>query len=155
MSTKPSNTPQITAWHTMAAEAVFQALASSETGLSTEQVKERLRLHGPNQITKKPTDSVLQLLWRQINNPLIWVLLGSAAVAILLGKVTDGLVVLSVVLINAVIGFIQEFKAGRAIEALSSMVPQNAMVLRDGRSLMVPAVELVPGDVVLLAAGPL
>jgi len=153
MSTKPSNTPQITAWHTMAAEAVFQALASSETGLSTEQVQERLRLHGPNQITKKPTDSVLQLLWRQINNPLIWVLLGSAAVAILLGKVTDGLVVLSVVLINAVIGFIQEFKAGRAIEALSGMVPQNAMVLRDGRSLMVPAVELVPGDVVLLAAG--
>lgn len=137
----------------MDAEAVFHAVASSETGLSTEQVQERLQLHGLNQITKKPTDSVLQLLWRQINNPLIWVLLGSAGVAIALGKVTDGLVVLAVVLINAVIGFIQEFKAGRAIEALSGMVPQNAMVIRDGRSMMVPAIELVPGDVVQLAAG--
>ena len=137
MTTKSSNNPlttATTAWHTLDAGAVFQKIASSEAGLSSEQVQERLRLHGPNQITKKPTDSVLQLLWRQINNPLIWVLLGSAGLAILLGKVTDGLVVLSVVVINAVIGFIQEFKAGRAIEALSGMVPQNAMVVRDGRA---------------------
>ena len=156
MTTKSSNNPlttATTAWHTLDAGAVFQKIASSEAGLSIEQVQERLRLHGPNQITKKSKDSVLQLLWRQINNPLIWVLLGSAGLAILLGKVTDGLVVLSVVVINAVIGFIQEFKAGRAIEALSGMVPQNAMVVRDGRSLMVPAIELVPGDVVQLAAG--
>lgn len=153
MSSKSSNTSRTDAWHTMTTEAVFQAIASSEVGLNTSQVQERQRLHGPNQITKKPTDSVFQLLWRQINNPLIWVLLGSAAVAIVLGKVTDGLVVLAVVLINAVIGFIQEFKAGRAIEALSGMVPQNAMVVRDGKAMMVPAVELVPGDVVLLAAG--
>ncbi len=96
---------------------------------------------------------MLQLLWRQINNPLIWVLLGSGTLAVLLGKMTDGLVVLSVVVINAIIGFIQEFKAGRAIEALSEMVPQNATVIREGRNVMVPAVELVPGDVVLLAAG--
>jgi magnesium-transporting ATPase (P-type) len=80
---------------------------------------------------------VVQRLWRQINNPLIWLLLGAVGLAIALGKVTDGLVVLSVVLINAVIGFIQEFKAGRAIKALSDMVPQNAMVMRDGRSVMV------------------
>ena len=96
---------------------------------------------------------MLQLLWRQINNPLIWVLLGSGTLAVVLGKMTDGLVVLAVVVINAIIGFIQEFKAGRAIEALSEMVPQNATVIREGRNVMVPAVELVPGDVVLLAAG--
>ncbi len=66
---------------------------------------------------------------------------------------TDGLVVLSVVVINAIIGFIQEYKAGQAIEALSDMVPQNATVTRDGRMLTVPAAELVPGDLVQVAAG--
>ena len=153
MRAKPQIPSPTTAWHTMDAGAVVQSLASSETGLSTEQARERLHLHGPNQIVKKSKEGVLQLLWRQINNPLIWVLLGSASLAIVLGKMTDGLVVLSVVLINAVIGFIQEFKAGQAIEALSAMVPHNAMVVRDGSSVMVPAVELVPGDVVMLAAG--
>ncbi|WP_310600866.1 HAD-IC family P-type ATPase [Desulfobulbus sp.] len=148
-----ASNPASKAWHTMDAATVLQALASGEAGLSVDQAGERLRLHGPNQIKRKPKDSVLQLLWRQINNPLIWVLLASAGLAMLLGKLTDGLVVLAVVAINAVIGFIQEFKAGRAIEALSSMVPQNATVIRDGRNMMVPAVELVPGDLVLLAAG--
>jgi len=153
MNTQSSKNSQTVDWHTMDAEAVFQTIGSSDAGLNSQQVKERQQLHGPNQIIKKPADSVVQLLWRQINNPLIWVLLGAAGLAIGLGKVTDGLVVLSVVLINAVIGFIQEFKAGRAIEALSGMVPQNATVVRDGRSVMVPAVEVVPGDMVLLAAG--
>jgi Ca2+-transporting ATPase len=142
-----------TPWHTLSPEETFKILTSSEAGLSQEQVQQRLQIHGPNQIKRKPKDSVLQLLWRQINNPLIWVLLGSGTLAVTLGKMTDGLVVLSVVVINAIIGFIQEFKAGRAIEALSDMVPQNATVIREGRNLTVPAVELVPGDVVLLAAG--
>lgn len=153
MTTNSANPPQTSSWHTLTADAAFNALASNESGLSPEQASERLQQYGPNQIKRKPKDSVLQLLWRQINNPLIWVLLGSGTLAVALGKMTDGLVVLAVVLINAVIGFIQEFKAGRAIEALSSMVPQNAMVVRGGKSVMVPASELVPGDVVLLAAG--
>ena len=80
-------------------------------------------------------------------------LLGSGTLAVGLGKMTDGLVVLSVVVINAIIGFIQEYKAGQAIEALSDMVPQNATVTRDGRMLTVPAAELVPGDLVQVAAG--
>ncbi|WP_035216358.1 cation-translocating P-type ATPase [Desulfobulbus elongatus] len=153
MHPERSSHAQADAWHTMDTAAVLQALASGEAGLSAAAADERLRLHGPNQIKRKPKDSVAQLLWRQINNPLIWVLLASAGLAMLLGKLTDGLVVLSVVVINAVIGFIQEFKAGRAIEALSGMVPRNATVIRDGRNQTVPAIELVPGDLVLLAAG--
>jgi len=148
-----NNKVQNAVWHAMDVEAVFTTLAGRETGLSLEEVQERLQIHGPNQIKRKSKEGVLQVLWRQINNPLIWVLLGSGTLAVLLGKMTDGLVVLSVVLINSVIGFIQEFKAGRAIEALSDMVPQNATVIREGRNVAVPAVELVPGDVVLLAAG--
>ncbi len=152
-STTLTDNQQKAHWHTLNPEAVFKELASNEGGLTQDQAGERLRLHGPNQIKRKPKDSVLHLLWRQINNPLIWVLLGSGTLAVVLGKMTDGLVVLAVVVINAIIGFIQEFKAGRAIEALSEMVPQNATVIREGRNTMVPAVELVPGDVVLLAAG--
>ena len=80
-------------------------------------------------------------------------LLGSTALAILIGKITDGLVVLSVVVINTIIGFLQEFKAGKAIEALSAMVPQNASVIREGKNIIVPVSELAPGDIVLLASG--
>ncbi|MCL2790476.1 MAG: HAD-IC family P-type ATPase [Desulfobulbus sp.] len=145
--------PTDNAWHAMDSAEALRSLASGEAGLSAAQASERLRLYGPNEIEKKPKDSIGELLWRQINNPLIWVLLTSAAVAMVLGKLTDGLVVLAVVVINAVIGFIQEFKAGRAIEALSAMVPWNATVIRDGRKVTIPAAELVPGDLVLLAAG--
>jgi len=141
------------AWHALEVDAVFRTLGSDEAGLSPEQANERFQQHGPNRIRRKPREGALQLLWRQIDNPLIWVLLGSGTLAVVLGKITDGLVVLAVVLINALIGFVQEFKAGRAIEALSDMVPQNAMVIREGRSVLVPAAELVPGDLVLLAAG--
>jgi len=132
---------------------VLDALQTSEAGLSIVQARERLHIYGPNQIRKRQKDGVLRLFWRQINNSLIWVLLGSGLLAITLGKITDGLVVLSVVLINAVIGFIQEFKAGEAIEALSKMIPQNTTVIREGKNSTVPAAELVPGDLVVLAAG--
>ncbi len=146
-------TPTTPLWHTLEPQNTLSQLESSERGLSSEQASERLQQYGRNEIERKAKESLLQLLWRQINNPLIWVLLGSASLAMVLGKITDGLVVLAVVVINAIIGFIQEFKAGRAIEALSGMVPRNATVLRDDRNLTLPAAELVPGDVVLLAAG--
>ncbi len=140
-------------WHTYDTHQLTSLLQSSEGGLTTDIANQRLAQYGHNEIQRKAKESLLQLLWRQINNPLIWVLLGSASLAMVLGKVTDGLVVLAVVIINAIIGFIQEFKAGRAIEALSGMVPRIATVLRDGRNITLPAAQLVPGDVVLLAAG--
>jgi Ca2+-transporting ATPase len=132
---------------------VIEWLRSSYTGLSSEESRRRFQEFGANQIKRKKKDGPLKLLWRQINNPLIWVLLGSSILATSLGKITDGLVVLSVVIINTIIGFIQEFKAGKAIEALSDMVPENATVLRDGHPSTIPVSEIVPGDVVQLAAG--
>ncbi len=149
----PSDQSPNKAWHTLSPEQLFAVLQSEYKGLSSSEASSRLAHYGPNTIHRKPKDSLLQLLWRQINNPLIWVLLASGTLAIALGKMTDGLVVLAVVVINSIIGFIQEYKAGRAIEALSSMVPQNAVVLRDGHPLNVPATDLVPGDVVVLSAG--
>ena len=140
-------------WHAAEYGHVLEIIESSQDGLTSAEAKKRLSKFGMNQIIKKNGDGVLKLLWRQINNPLIWVLLGSSTLATLLGKITDGLVVLSVVVVNTIIGFIQEYKAGKAIEALSDMVPENATVLRDGKYIMMPVSEIVPGDIVQMAAG--
>ncbi|KJS03633.1 MAG: cation transporter [Desulfobulbaceae bacterium BRH_c16a] len=141
------------AWHNMAAEDAFRILESSESGLATDEANRRLAVHGPNVLQRHSGDGPLQLLWRQINNPLIWVLIGSAGLAIGLGKITDGSVVFAVVVINTIIGFFQEYRAGKAIEALSDMVPEIAAVIRDGKRNDLPVADLVPGDVILLASG--
>ena len=140
-------------WHATEYEQVLEEMESSKTGLTSYEAKTRLEEFGANQIKRKRKDGPFKLAWRQINNPLIWVLIGSSTLATLIGKITDGLVVLSVVIINTVIGFIQEFKAGNAIEALGGMVPDNATVLRDGTNKTIPVSEIVPGDIVRLEAG--
>ena len=140
-------------WHSLDLADAYAALASGPEGLTSEQARERLAEHGPNVIQRVRGDGPLRILWRQIDNPLIWVLLGSAVVAVGLGKVTDGLVVLAVVVLNSLIGFIQEHRASRAIEALRDMVPEYATALRDGARHRVPVADLVPGDSVLLASG--
>lgn len=140
-------------WHAIKSDDALKLLESSPDGLSSAEAKVRLLKFGRNQIVRKKKDGIITLLWRQINNPLIWVLIGASALAILLGKLTDGLVVLSVVVVNTIIGFIQEFKAEKAIEALKDMVPENAAVLRDGQYITIHVSELVPGDIVQLAAG--
>lgn len=137
----------------MTVSEALTAQNSGEKGLSPADAADRLQKYGANLIVRKKQASPLIILWRQINNPLIWVLLVSGTLAIMLGKLTDGLVVLAVVVINAIIGFVQEFRAEKAISALSEMVPQNATVVRNGKNVTIAASELVPGDVVLLAAG--
>lgn len=139
--------------HAVEYNQVLDSLKSSHDGLTDDEAKNRLANYGLNQIKKKKGDGALKLIWRQINNPLIWVLLGASTLAVLLGKITDGLVVLSVVIVNTIIGFIQEYRAGKAIEALRDMVPENATVLRNGNYIIIPVSEIVPGDIVQLAAG--
>jgi Ca2+-transporting ATPase len=145
--------PDVPVWHANEIAALLAHLETSEQGLTSQQATQRLALHGPNLLPRIPGDGPLTILWRQINNPLIWVLLVSGALAIAIGKATDGLVVLAVVVINSIIGFVQEFRASRAIEALRDMVPAFASALRDGNSVTVPLAELVPGDVVTLSSG--
>ena len=141
------------AWHALDVAVAFAELDSSPSGLAASEAQERLRRHGPNVLERVAGDGAWRILWRQIDNPLILVLLASGAIAIALGKVTDGLVVLAVVVINGLIGFVQEYRANRAIEALRDMVPEYATTLRDGARHRVPVAELVPGDVVVLASG--
>ncbi|RYZ39231.1 MAG: HAD family hydrolase [Myxococcaceae bacterium] len=142
-------------WHALPPEAVLDQLDSTSEGLTEQAARERLARFGPNELKRARSDSLWKLLWRQINSPLIWVLIASAVLAIALGKVTDGLVVAAVVVLNTLIGFVQEYRAGKAIQALGHMVPESTTVVRDGRPVALPASELVPGDVVRLASGDL
>lgn len=141
------------AWHASPLADVLARLESSKDGLTSDQVAERLAEHGPNVLPRGVGAGSLRILWRQVDNSLIWVLLAAAAVAIALGKITDGLVVLAVVVINSVIGFFQEHRASRAIEALHDMVPEFASAIRDGVVATVPLADVVPGDVILLSSG--
>ena len=140
-------------WHAIDYKEVLENFESSLQGLELEEVETRRQKYGANELKRKNKDGILKVLWRQINNPLIWVLIGSSTLATALGKITDGMVVLAVVVVNSIIGFIQEYKAGKAIEALSNMVPENATVIRNGNIITIPVSEIVPGDIVQVAAG--
>lgn len=95
-----------TPWHAQPPDAVLTALGTTRQGLSASEAQARLERYGPNLLARRQGDTVWTLLWRQINNPLIWVLLASAALAIALGKPLDGSVVLGVVVLNTIIGFV-------------------------------------------------
>ncbi|MCE2999914.1 MAG: HAD-IC family P-type ATPase [Betaproteobacteria bacterium] len=129
------------------------ALDSCGTGLASDEVLRRRARHGPNRLPQSPLPSLLQRFLLQFHNVLIYVLLGSAAITLVLGHVADTLVILAVVLANAVIGFLQEGKAERSMEAIRRMLAPRASVLRDGVRQNVDAQDLVPGDMVLLQAG--
>jgi len=143
-------------WHTLAPDDVLSALSATRDGLITDEARKRLAQYGRNVLDKKRGASVLELIWGQINSPLIWVLIGSAVIAMLADPVDgikNGLVILAVVIINTIIGFAQEYKASKAIASLSAMVPEFATVQRDGKRVQLPVGELVPGDVVFLQSG--
>ncbi len=140
-------------WHGLPADAAFSALDSSPGGLSPEEARRRLARYGPNRLPATPRRSPLRRLAEQFNNVLIYVLLVSSAITAALGEWADTAVILGVVFINAFVGFVQEGKAERALEAIGEMLSHTAMVRRDGHRLEVPAEDVVPGDVVLLQPG--
>ncbi len=141
------------AWHNLSASDALSKIESAEAGLADSEAARRLEAVGPNVIQRAKGDGALKLLFRQINDPLIYVLLASAALAMAMGEAIDGAVVLAVVVLNTAIGFVQEFRAGKAIEALVDMVPQTATVVRGGQRSAIPAANVVPGDVVVIEAG--
>ncbi len=140
-------------WHSLAKETFFQELNSSESGLNEKEVKRRLKIFGYNTLQGKSSETIPRILLRQLHNPIVYVLLFSTGFAGLLGKFTDSLVVFSVVILNTLIGFIQEYRAHKTIRALTSMVPQKTSVLREGDTKLIHSSDLVPGDIVVLQAG--
>jgi magnesium-transporting ATPase (P-type) len=140
-------------WHAQAATEVLQHLAASETGLSSREARERLARHGPNRLAAAERPGWLRRFAAQFHNLLIYVLLAAGLTTLWLDDLIDAAVIFGVVLINAVIGFVQEGKAERALEAVHAMLASHAMVLRDGERHEIDAAQLVPGDVVLVESG--
>lgn len=135
------------------AEVVLIAETDEATGLSTVQWQERLAGLGPNELPARRGPSWVVRLLGQLHHPLIYVLLAAGGITAALGEVVDASVVFGVVVVNAIVGFIQEARAERALNALVAMVRTEVTVVRDGLPARVSSVELVPGDVVLLEAG--
>ncbi len=140
-------------WHAEGAEAALAALGSGPGGLTAAEAAARLERHGPNRLPAARRRSLLDRLLGQFRDLLIHVLLVSAAITAVLGHVTDTLVILAVVVANAVIGFLQEGKAERAMDSLREMLSPHAEVIRDGRRQEIAAEAVVPGDILLLDPG--
>ena len=122
-------------------------------GLSSEDAKARLERFGPNELREKPGPSILEMFIAQFKEPLVLVLIVAAVISAALREATEGIVIMAIVVVNAVLGVTQESRAEKALAALKKLAAPNARVRRDGVTVMVPARELVPGDVVLIEAG--
>jgi magnesium-transporting ATPase (P-type) len=140
-------------WHALAAEAALERLGTTAQGLSGAEAAARLARAGPNRLPEPPRRGALARFLDQFRSLLIYVLVGSAAISAALGHWLDAAVILAVVLLNGIVGFIQEGRAEAALAAIRDLLAPHAAVLRDGARRDVDAVELVPGDIVLLEAG--
>ena len=146
--------PPATDWHTHDAAAVLAAQQSDATsGLTSAQASLRLQTLGPNTLAARETRSAFELLLDQFKDFMIIILLAAAVVSGVLGEVTDTLVIVTIVALNAAIGFAQARRADQAIAALRQLAASRTQVLRDGQAQAIAASELVPGDIVLLEAG--
>ncbi len=143
-------------WHDQAVEHVaIEFKADLVHGLATGEAAERLHTHGPNALRKGKPVSPLAILARQFESLVIWVLIVAAAVSASLGEMIDGIAIIAIVALNAVIGFFQEYRAEKAAAALARLAAPRARVIRDGRAQVLPAAAIVPGDVLVLEAGDL
>jgi Ca2+-transporting ATPase len=140
-------------WHTQTIEQTFAELKSQPSGLSTADVTERTLQYGANEIQAAKRISAWEILFDQFKNILILILLGATAISLFLGHGIESIAIAVIVLFAVLLGFIQEYRAERAIEALKQMAAPTASVLRDGTEVKIPARELVPGDVILLHTG--
>lgn len=146
-------TDSSTRWHTLSVDDVFKRLDSTPRGLSSAEAAKRLEKFGPNELEAKAHVSPWTILLEQFKNVLIVILLLATALSAFLGHGVEAIAITVIVLFAVILGFIQEFRAERAIEALREMAAPFATVIRDGREERIPARDLVPGDVILLATG--
>ncbi len=140
-------------WHTSEVPAVFETLDSSENGLSVADAQSRLIQYGDNRLPDGGRKGFASIFLWQFADVMILVLLAAAVISGLVGDVQDTVAILSIVVINAVLGAVQQFRAEKAVAALKEMSTPDAVVIRGGKILTIPSVHIVPGDIVLLEAG--
>ncbi|MCX8147250.1 MAG: HAD-IC family P-type ATPase, partial [Candidatus Woesearchaeota archaeon] len=132
---------------------VLKELGTSEKGLSNEEAKLRLQKYGSNIIKETKKISPIKIFLNQFNSPVVWILMVAIAISAFLKEVVDSVVIGIILILNAVVGFIQEYRAEKAIEALKKMVSLKAIVIRDGKEMEIDAADLVPGDIIVLNTG--
>ncbi len=140
-------------WHQKNIEEVIEELGSSRQGLSPADAQKRFLVHGPNELTEKKKKTPFMMFLDQFKDFMILVLIAAALISGFIGEVSDTIAIIVIVVLNAVVGFIQEYRAEKAMAALKKMAAPSAAVMRNGMPETVSASQLVPGDVVLLEAG--
>ena len=140
-------------FHNKDLKEIFKALGTSEKGLTDEEVNRRIERYGLNEIKEKKKTSPIKIFFSQFNNFIVYILIAALVISFLLDEKIDAIVIGIILVINAVLGFIQEYKAEKAIEALKKMASLKASVIRDGNEKEVEAVNVVPGDIILLETG--
>jgi len=145
---------ETTLWHTMQIDKVVKNLGTNtDTGLSRTEVENRLKKYGYNQLEEKEGVSPLMLFLGQFNDFIVWVLIAAAIVSGFMGELVDAMAIIAIVIINAIIGFIQEYRAEKSLAALQKMSAPFSKVLRNGEMHSIPSRDIVPGDIALLEAG--
>jgi Ca2+-transporting ATPase len=150
----PARNELIISWHSLSTEQVLTELNTEfQTGLTSEEAARRLEKFGPNQLAEKPRPGFLRMVFDQLNNFVVILLIVASLISLVLGEYVDAGAIFAIVVLNAVLGVIQESRAEAALAALQKLAAPEAQVMRDGRRVSVPAPQLVPGDIVLLEAG--
>ncbi|MGD0013504.1 MAG: magnesium-translocating P-type ATPase, partial [Bryobacteraceae bacterium] len=147
-------TPLDTPWDTPLRD-LLGLLQATPAGLTSDEAKRRLRLHGPNSLVRESRFAALVSFLRLFANPLVIILLAASAVSIVLGDPVGGLIIIAIVLLSVLLNFFMEFQARHAVEEIRKQVATTAAVVRDGREQELPVAELVPGDIIRLNAGDL
>ena len=142
-------------WHDLDINKVFAIIGSSPSGLSSQEVEQRIAEYGFNELQEKKKRPVWLLFLSQFGDFMILVLIIAAIISGIIGDVSDTVIILVIVLLNAIMGFVQEYRAGKAMEALKKMATPQIKVMRNGQPANLSSIELVPGDIVLLEAGTL
>ncbi|HEX7483307.1 MAG TPA: HAD-IC family P-type ATPase, partial [Candidatus Bathyarchaeia archaeon] len=140
-------------WYSKSAEEALSELNVTIKGLTSLQAQQRLLLFGPNELKKEKGKSPLKLLLDQFTDILMIILLIATGLSFAVGEVTDAAIILAIVIASATLGFSQEYRSEKAVEPLKKMTAPTASVLRDGKEVRIPAVQLVPGDIILLYTG--
>ena len=140
-------------WHHLPSNEVIELMGSSPEGLNSDSVALKLAEYGPNELQEKKKKPLWVLFLQQFKDFMILVLVAAAVIAGIVGDLTDTIIIMVIVLLNAVVGFVQEYRAEKAMEALKKIAALQAQVIRNGKPVALPSAELVPGDLVLLEAG--
>jgi len=142
-----------TEWHSLETDQVLKELMTDFQGLKSEEIETRFEQYGYNELTDAKKASPIKIFLSQFTSILMFILLGATALSLFTGHAIDALVILVIVIVSAIVGFSQEYRAERALEALKKMLSSYALVMRDGKEVEIPARELVPGDIIFLKDG--